>query len=624
MAGSPSASTAAGLRIRLLPGLLIVAILLLTRFGVPLVVAGPAGGYVAVLGGLAGGLAVMVWWLVFSRAPWVDRLGALALMVAALAVTPLVLHPSIATGMMGLMFFVYAVPVVSGAFVASVAAGRALADGPRRALMAAGIVAGCGMFALLRSDGITGGGAAQFAWRWSPTAEERLLARAELPAAPAPAAPKREEAPAVPPVAETGAPVAETSSPAAPDAAPARAAAAPAAEASAASASVPPAAWPGFRGAARSGRVEGIRIGTDWQASPPVELWRRPIGPGWSSFAVAGDRIYTQEQRGEDEVVASYDARTGEPVWAHRDTVRFWEANGGAGPRATPAVSGGRVYAFGATGVLNALRAADGSVIWSRRAVDDTGASVPYWGFASSPLVLDDLVIVYAGALAAYDRDSGARRWVGPVQGDSYSSPQLVTIDGVEQIVQLTPEGAVGVAPADGGVLWTHAWPGFTIVQPALTADRGLLITTSGQGGGGLGLRRLALDRSADGWTVTERWTSTGLKPYFNDFVVHEGHAYGFDGRILSCVNLADGTRMWKGGRYGNGQMLLLPEQDLLLVLSEDGEIALVGATPGGFTELARVPALDGKTWNHPVLAGDRLFTRNGTEMAAFRLPSAP
>ena len=155
-----------------------------------------------------------------------------------------------------------------------------------------------------------------------------------------------------------------------------------------------------------------------------------------------------------------------------------------------------------------------------------------------------------------------------------------------------------------------------------MTADGDVLVNAIASTGG-IGTRRLHVSHGSGRWNVEERWTSNGLKPYFNDFVVHEGHAFGFDGSILSCIDLGDGTRKWKGGRFGNGQLVLLADQDLLLVLSEEGELALVGATPGQFTELARVRVLDDKTWNHPALVGDVLLVRNGEEMAAFRLPRA-
>jgi outer membrane protein assembly factor BamB len=372
-----------------------------------------------------------------------------------------------------------------------------------------------------------------------------------------------------------------------------------------------------------------VRIETDWSARPPVELWRRPIGPGWSSFAVHGHRLYTQEQRGEDEVVACYDVATGAPMWAHRDAVRFYESNAGAGPRATPALGDGRVYTLGATGILNALDARDGSVVWSRNAGADTGRKVPEWGFSSSPLLVGDLVVVYVGGFAAYDRATGNPRWSSQGRG-SYSSPHLVTLAGIPQIVQLTGEGAVSVTPADGTELWKHSWPGTPIVQPALTGDGDILISSADMMGG-LGVRRIGvrhgpLDSARGGpagWAVEERWTSRGLKPYFNDYVVHNGHAYGFDGSILAAIDLKDGQRKWKGGRYGQGQLVLLSDQDLLLVLSEDGELALVSAMPDRFTELARIAAIEGKTWNHPVLAGEVLLVRNAQEMAAFRLALA-
>jgi outer membrane protein assembly factor BamB len=352
-------------------------------------------------------------------------------------------------------------------------------------------------------------------------------------------------------------------------------------------------------------------------------MWRRQIGPGWSSFAVSGDLLYTQEQRGDDEIVACYRVSTGEPVWQHRDAVRFWEPEGGAGPRGTPTLHGGRVYAMGATGILKALDAASGALLWSRDAATDTSVAVPDWGVASSPLVTGDVVIVsISGRLAGYDVATGEPKWLGPAGGAGYSSPHLAAIDGVPQVVLLRGSRTISVAPADGTQLWEHTFlPGVGIVQPAV-AEGDLLITT-GDAMGGLGLRRIAVTRGPSGWTVQERWTSRGLKPYFNDFVVHKGHAYGFDGSILASIDLEDGTRKWKGGRYGNGQMILLAEQDLLLVLSEEGEIALVSATPDKYTEIARFPALDAKTWNHPVMVGDVLLVRNGEEMAAFRMPRA-
>ena len=361
-------------------------------------------------------------------------------------------------------------------------------------------------------------------------------------------------------------------------------------------------------------------------------MWRRPIGPGWSSFAVDGDILYTQEQRGEQEVVAAYKVSTGEPVWQHRDAVRFWESNAGAGPRATPTLGHGRVYTFGATGIVNALNAGTGAVIWSRNAATDTGVEIPVWGFAGSPLVVGDVVIVAAsGQLVAYAAATGERRWLGPTGGAGYSSPHLATIDGVAQILLLrgsrTIERRAGRRqPALG------AYVGSGRRDRAAGSGGGddVLLTTA-DAMGGIGMRRIAVRAAprpgsgrARGWTVEERWTSRGLKPYFSDFVVHKGHAFGFDGSILSCIDFADGQRKWKGGRYGNGQLVLLPDQDLLLVLSEDGELALVSATPDQFTEVARYPAaLEGKTWNHPVLVGDVLLVRNGEEMAAFRLSLA-
>jgi len=587
------------------PGVLAVVLQWALWLGLPNVVSEPVALIVGLLGGLFGGVAVVVWWAFLSRATRAERWGAVVLMVGALAVTSRVVHESIGTAGMGVMFFAYAIPVLSLAFVAGAAASRGFAVGLRRVSLTTAILAACGGWTLLRSNGMTGDARLDFAWRWEETAEERLLA--ETRNAPLLRATATSETPRSVPVAI----VAEE-----PLLAPTNDE--PDAPAPISAAGETRAVWPGFRGPSRDGIIAGVRIETDWSASPPLELWRRPVGPGVSSFAVGGDLLYTQEQRGDDEIVASYDLRTGAPVWRHSDVTRFWDSHAGAGPRATPTLSGGHLYTFGGTGILNALDAGTGAVMWSRDAASDVEAALPGWGFASSPLVVDDVVIVaVAGRLVGYDRATGTPRWFGPDGGDGYSSPHLATIDGVVQVLLISAVGARSVAPSDGTLLWEHAWPTDTrIVQPAFTEDGDVLV-----GAATTGLRRIVIAHDAAGWTTEERWTSNRLKPYFSDFVVYHGYAYGFDGSILAGIRLDNGQRAWKGGRYGSGQLLLLPDQDMLLVLSEEGDLALVRATPDGFMEVARFTAIDGKSWNHPVLVGDVLLIRNSEEMAAFRLP---
>jgi outer membrane protein assembly factor BamB len=563
--------------LRLWPGVVIVLLQWLMRFVVPVFV--PEAAVAGVFAGLLGGLAVMLWWAFFSRAPRAERWGAIVLMILAMLATSRFLHISIATGMMGLVFVVYAVPGLSLAFVVWALTSRRLSKLTRRVTMVATILLACAVWTLVQTGGFDTDGKHDFAWRWAETAEERLLAQAKDESMALPSAPAAMEAGA------------ETSP-----------------------------TWPGFRGPDRDGIVRGTRIKTDWSASPPVELWRRPIGPAWSSFAVHGDLLYTQEQRGDHEVVSCYSVGSGEALWMHRDPARFWESNAGAGPRGTPTLSKGRVYSLGGTGILNVLDTRDGSVLWSRNAASDTKTKVPTWGLSSSPVVVDDLVIVaVVGKLIAYDLATGDPRWFGSDGGDGYSSPHLLTIDDVTQILLMSKAGAISVTPTDGSKLWGHPWPGGTrIVQPALCGPGELLLSA----GDGKGARRIAVVQGSDGWKAEERWSSVKMKPYFNDLVVHEGHIYGLNSRSLVCIDAENGQRKWKGARYG-GQVILLADQDLLLLLSEKGELALVRASPEQFAELARVPVIKGKTWNHPVLVGDVLLVRNAQEMAAFRLALA-
>ncbi|MEM6797369.1 MAG: PQQ-binding-like beta-propeller repeat protein, partial [Acidobacteriota bacterium] len=417
--------------LRLWPGAVLLALLGISRLGVRNALEGFEGFSLAIQGTLGAGALIVLWWLFLSRAPWLERLGALAVLVGGLAASYFLRHESMGPHWLA----VYAVPTACAALVIGALASRGREPAARRLVMAALLVLTAGGWTLLRTTGIDGNHAADFQWRWSPTAEAQMLTDGNLE--PAIAAPRE----------------------AAED--PALAAAA---------------QWPGFRGAARDGVVRGLEIETDWQASPPRELWRRPVGPGWSSFAVLGDRIFTHEQRGEEETVSAYRLDSGEPVWRHADPVRFFESNAGAGPRATPAVAEGRVFSYGATGILNALDAATGAVLWSRDVAAEAEAKLPSWGFSSSPLVTDGLVIVDARGLFAYDVATGEPRWRGPSGAVHYTSPQIFTVDGVRQVVFTGGEETVGLAIDDGSRLWGYEWPGFTMVQPAQAEDGDLLV----------------------------------------------------------------------------------------------------------------------------------------------------
>lgn len=394
--------------------------------------------------------------------------------------------------------------------------------------------------------------------------------------------------------------------------------------------------FPQFLGPNRDATVSGITLSRDWTRNKPRQLWRRPIGAGWSSFVAVNGFAVTQEQRGDLELVTCYKVATGEPVWAQSVEARHATLAGGVGPRSTPTIHHGKVYTLGATGALHCLNGADGTVLWSddllarygvRPGEDEEGVA---WGRSASPLIVDDLVVVSAGgpagrpcvSLAAFHKDTGKLVWEAGDRQVSYSSPMLATLGGVRQILSVNEDNISAHDPTTGALLWTYDWPGGSTSTPnvsqpvVLSEDRVLL--SKGYGGGAL---LLHIERAGRGpFQTREVWrTKRSLRTKFTNVVVREGYLYGLSDGILECVDSETGTRQWKQGRYGHGQ--LLGVGPLLLVQAESGDVVLVEAKPTESRELGRFTAFEDITWNNLCLYGRLLLVRNAGEAACFELP---
>jgi outer membrane protein assembly factor BamB len=381
-------------------------------------------------------------------------------------------------------------------------------------------------------------------------------------------------------------------------------------------------AFPQFLGPTRDATLPGPRLARDWTKSQPQRLWRQPLGQSWSGFAISGGIAVTQEQRGDEERVVAYDARSGRPLWSHAERARYETVIAGVGPRATPTIEGSSVYAMGATGILSALDLASGKLLWSRDVVKETDAAIPDWGRSCSPLLVDGRVVVIAGGtagrrLAAYDAASGEPAWAAGEGGASYSSPTLVTLAGRRQLVVLNGASVSGHDPATGAVLWEHPFPREqpNVAMPLLLDPNRLLVSA----GYGVGSKAYRVSETGGALHATLEWESPRLKSKFANLLVHDGFVYGLDDGVLTCLDPASGERRWKSGRHGHGQLLLVA--GLLLVQTEEGELVLVEPSSDAYRELTRFSALDGKTWNPPALAGSLLLVRNDREAAAYELP---
>jgi outer membrane protein assembly factor BamB len=525
-------------------------------------------------------LLILGWWW-FNRAVRLrDKVLGFAFLLGEAVVVAKLAHPSIS----GFTLWMSGFPLIATFVIAWLLIVKrfGIASPRPRLAMVVTLVWAC--FLVIRFDGADSKLNFRTHWRWTPTPEERFLAKVQTAATrgtlPGPNTSARLE-------------------PLAGD-------------------------WTTFRGPERDGVIHGTTIATNWGVTPPTPVWKHSVGPAWSAVLVVGKRLYTQEQRGTKEAVVCYDSDTGEQLWVHEDVARFDEQVSGPGPRATPTFANGLLYSVGGTGMLNCLDASTGAVLWKRDIREASGAQIPMWAFAGSPLVAGELVVVYAGGdggkgLLAYRAQTGDLVWGVPAGNSSYSSPQLTTISGGPQCLMLHDSGLTSVDIATGKKLWETgvAMKGAPRTgQPRLLDGNQLLVAALG----GLGCSLIEVSKKGDQWSAATKWESKSLKPEFPDFVVHKGYAYGFDVGIFCCIDLAEGKRLWKEGRYGRGQVVLLADQELLLVSTETGQLVLLAADPNVHKELSSFQAIEGKTWNYAAVRGNRVFVRNAQEMACYNL----
>jgi outer membrane protein assembly factor BamB len=565
--------------------ILLLPLMVFMRFVPGLVPDGPSMIWMAsAFGPFLVGLLVMLWWLLASRARWFERILGVLGVVGAVGIEQAVCHES----MRGPLPIVMTIPMAIAAFaLGAILFGNKLSI--HRTWLAIGLAAlGAGYSALIKTDGVWGDFSFGFNWRWNQSAEQKALSEIRQ-------AEKRTSSQPIDSQGVLG--------------------------------ELKLAAWPGFRGPQGDSAQRGLRFSDDWRAHPPQEIWRKRLGPAWSSFSIGADRLFTQEQRGENEAVACYDSKTGEPIWSFETPSRFFESLGGLGPRGTPTLSDGSIYALGAEGILVKLDAMDGKLVWKADLKEASGRKEPpMWGFSCSPCIESGVVIVHAGGkgdkgVIAFNVEDGQVAWTAPAGEMSYSTVQKIKLLDQTYLCLLSNTGAHLWEPATGKSLYNYEFvhQGYRACQAQVIDGNKLLIPA----GMGTGTRLVEFTSGDNGLEAKEVWTSKDMKPDYNDILVHDGNIYGFDNAIFACIGLEDGKRKWKGGRYEKGQALLLADSGLILVISEKGELVLLRATSEKHQELGKIAALSDKTWNHPVVVGDRLYVRNAQEAVCYQLATA-
>lgn len=382
--------------------------------------------------------------------------------------------------------------------------------------------------------------------------------------------------------------------------------------------------WPQFRGPQQNGVSPEKGLLRSWPESGPKVLWKKPIGSGFSTVSVVGDALYTLAVEGESEMAYRLRASDGEVVWRAPLGPVFPEVFGN-GPRSTPRVEGDVVYVLSATGRLHALGTKDGARLWEMDLVKELGSLTPQRGFASSPVVDGELLLLEAGgtegrSVVALDKKTGKIRW-SALNGDpGYMTPLAVTIDGVRQYVFVRTDGEIVSLRQDGSVHWRHPWRTGAIASPLFLPPNRIFASATDDAGAVL----LEIGTAEGKATVREVWNNRLMKNHFSSSVLYEGHIYGFDNASLKCLVAETGEQKWVQRGYGKGS--LIAADGLLYVLSDQGQLLLAEATSEGFREKGKVQVLEGRSWTAPVLSHGRLYLRNDKEMIVLdvQTPATP
>jgi outer membrane protein assembly factor BamB len=378
--------------------------------------------------------------------------------------------------------------------------------------------------------------------------------------------------------------------------------------------------WLQYRGPNQDGISSETGLADAWPETGPEEIWRKPLGAGYSSITVADGKLYTMYSSDADEWVVCIKADTGDELWKQR-TGKIFKDSFGDGPRSTPTIDNGKVYVVGTHGALMCLDAGTGGIVWQLDMVKEFGAVVPKWGISVSAVIDGQKLFVIAGGtdgkcVVALDKDTGKTIWTGLNDAASYSTPLLMEIGGVKQLACFTVKGVFGLARDDGRVLWEYPWTtkyDINATTPILDGNK-LFIGSGYDSGSAL----IAISQEDGKWKAEEVWRSELMKNQFQSSVLIDGYLYGFHNKVMMCMKFDTGEAQWEERGLGHG--CVLPADGKAIVLGEKSQLILAKIAPDGYQAISQANVLNGKTWTIPTIVDGRMYMRDEKEIVCVNI----